>query len=118
MKASLKFSVVFAVGAVLSGCVVAPPHEQVYVASGSLGAAISPPMAIAQYGPPAPMREAPPPIVFERSVWIPGYWFWDGGRHVWRSGHYEVAPVRGSVWVPHVWVKAGGAWNLREGYWR
>jgi hypothetical protein len=67
--------------------------------------------------PPPPHSEvigvAPAPGYF----WIGGYWGWEGGRHVWRAGHWE--PRRaGYHWVPNRWVAVrGGGWRLAEGHW-
>jgi hypothetical protein len=49
-------------------------------------------------------------------VWEPGYWNWQGERHVWVAGTW-VAPRPGYRWEPHAWVKEGKGWRLREGYW-
>src|SRR5262245_46306414 len=48
-------------------------------------------------------------------VWEPGYWNWQGGRHVWVNGVW-VAPRPGYRWEPHAWVHEGKGWRLREGY--
>ena len=44
------------------------------------------------------IASAPPPMRYEAVpapragyVWAPGYWHWDGRRHVWQNGHWEVA---------------------------
>jgi hypothetical protein len=68
--------------------------------------------------PPPPVYVAPPP----RSgfVWAPGYWAWDGNRHVWVEGHWmEARP--GSYWVPDGWEhhveERGGHWHYAPGHW-
>ncbi|HEY2404211.1 MAG TPA: YXWGXW repeat-containing protein, partial [Steroidobacteraceae bacterium] len=48
--------------------------------------------------PPAPrVVEAPPPRA--GFVWAPGYYRWDGHRHVWVDGRW-MHERRGSHWVP------------------
>jgi len=66
---------------------------------------------------------APPPVVVERVgfrpgyVWAPGYWRWNGGRHVWVGGVF--VPARpGRAYVPAAWVHVGPAWRFHGGYWR
>jgi len=69
------------------------------------------------------VRVAPPPPRHERVVvrpgyvWAPGYWQWNGRRHVWVRG-YSV-PVRpGYVYAPPRWYRHGPAWRFRAGYWQ
>jgi hypothetical protein len=40
--------------------------------------------------PPAPRYEVMP-APRAGYVWAPGYWHWDGRRHVWMAGHWETA---------------------------
>ena len=67
---------------------------------------------------------APPPVQVETVpgarvgfVWAPGYWRWDGGRHVWVGGRW-MHERRGYHWVAHEWVQRGGRWHFNEGGWR
>ena len=100
--------------ATLSGCVVAPPRHQVVYQT--------PPVQIeqgetiyAEVAPPPPQLESigvAPPGYF----WISGVWIWQGGRHVWRPGHWE-AHRPGYQWTPHQWVPSGRGWQLRGGFW-
>ena len=66
-------------------------------------------------GPPPPRVEyvpAPRPGY----VWAPGYWDWNGRRHVWVRGHY----LRGrghSQWVPDRWDRRGDRWYHERGHW-
>ena len=49
--------------------------------------------------------------------WVPGYWNWNGRRHVWVSGHWErIRP--GYVWQPAEWRRDGHGWQLERGGWR
>jgi hypothetical protein len=69
--------------------------------------------------PPAPPQVAPPP---ERpapdTFYVPGSWYWNGERYVWRSGYWaRIQP--GYVWVPahyrwtpYGYVYVGGYWDL------
>jgi len=72
------------------------------------------------------VRVAPPRAIVEHRpsspgpgyVWIPGYHNWDGNRHVWVSGRWEMAPRHHARWEPHHWVRRNGGWVLVEGHWR
>ena len=69
-----------------------------------------------QVAPPAPRVEVvPAPRV--GYVWAPGYWRWNGHRHVWINGSW-IHERRGWRWQPETWVQApNGRWHLRRGYW-
>jgi hypothetical protein len=70
------------------------------------------------------INSAPPPPRFESApaprrgyVWAPGYWNWDGGRHVWLAGHWET--VRdGYQYQSGEWIREGGGYRLRAGGWQ
>ncbi|WP_242107123.1 hypothetical protein [Luteimonas aquatica] len=68
------------------------------------------------------VRVAPPPPRHERVVvrpgyaWTPGYWRWNGRRHVWVAGGYVPARA-GYVYRPARWYRAGADWRFRGGYW-
>lgn len=65
--------------------------------------------------PPAPIVEAvPAPRV--GYVWAPGYYSWNGHRHVWRHG-YWVRERAGRHWVAHRWERRGNGWYFHDGYW-
>jgi hypothetical protein len=65
--------------------------------------------------PPAPrVVEAPPPRA--GFVWAPGYWRWDGGRHVWVDGHW-MRERRGSHWQPEHWDERHGHYRFVPGHW-
>ncbi|MBX3503211.1 MAG: YXWGXW repeat-containing protein [Alphaproteobacteria bacterium] len=69
--------------------------------------------------PPSPRYEAPPP---PRGgyTWAPGYWGWDGRRHVWHRGRWMQAR-RGYHWVPAQWVDIDPGprrrWRFVPGHW-
>lgn len=68
------------------------------------------------------VRTAPPPPRVERVVvrpgyvWTPGYWRWNGRRHVWIGGHY-VRARPGYVYVGPRWEPHGPAYRFHRGYW-
>ncbi|HEY4772310.1 MAG TPA: hypothetical protein VIH50_04690 [Steroidobacteraceae bacterium] len=66
---------------------------------------------------------APPPLQVEvvpaaraGFVWAPGYWNWNGNRHVWVGGHW-IHERPGFHWVHEDWVQAGGHWHFQRGHW-
>jgi hypothetical protein len=66
---------------------------------------------------------APPPVQVEvvpparaGFIWAPGYWRWDGGRHVWVTGRW-LHERAGYHWVPEAWVQAGPHWHFQRGHW-
>ena len=66
--------------------------------------------------PPAPRFESVP-AARRGYVWAPGYWNWDGGRHVWLAGHWE--PERnGYQYRSSEWIRDGGGYRLNNGGWQ
>jgi hypothetical protein len=65
---------------------------------------------------------APPPLRVERvgvrvgQVWAPGYWRWNGRRHVWVAG-YWVPSRAGYRYVGANWVRIGPDWRFRRARW-
>ena len=54
--------------------------------------------------PPILVEPIPPPRV--GFIWAPGYWLWNGNKHVWTKGRWvEARP--GYVWVPERWEHRG-----------
>lgn len=68
-------------------------------------------------GPPAARLEARPLAPSPSHHWIPGYWAWRGGTHVWVGGQWLLPPRAGLVWTPARWDRAGRRWVYYEGYW-
>ncbi|MEO8279782.1 MAG: hypothetical protein ABI564_08830 [Ideonella sp.] len=66
-------------------------------------------------GPP-PMRQELRPTPRRGMVWTPGFWNWQGNRHVWVQGHWVRERV-GYRWVEPNWVSHNGRWILVQGYW-
>ncbi len=90
-------------------------------------AAPTAPNVVYEPPPPPPTDEAataapPPPIVEVRpppppnGVWIPGYWHWNGSRHVWVGGRWS-APRAGMRWEPDHWVREGNRYKRVPGRW-
>lgn len=65
--------------------------------------------------PPAPRYES---IPAPRSgyVWAPGYWNWEGNRHVWIAGRWETAR-QGYDYRRPEWVRDNDRWRLNRGGW-
>ena len=69
-----------------------------------------------QVAPPPPRVEVVPPPRLNYQ-WAPGYWRWNGRRHVWIRGVW--VPVRrGFHWEASAWVQGpSGRWHLVPGHW-
>ncbi len=65
--------------------------------------------------PPAP-RVVVAPAARVGFVWAPGYWHWNGHKHVWRDG-YWVHERRGYHWVGATWVSRGPHYHYQRGHW-
>jgi hypothetical protein len=97
--------------AALAGCAVVPA-EPIYGYNG-YGDVVS-----ANVAPPALCR-AHSRGTFVGSVWIGGFWDWEGGRHVWRPGHYEhgrpAMPIASRL-ASRPWRSVDAAsWRLEQG---
>jgi WXXGXW repeat (2 copies) len=64
--------------------------------------------------PPPPNIIVPAPRV--GFVWAPGYWQWNGQRHVWVEGRWLRAHP-GHHWVPEHWVEHHGHYRFVRGHW-
>jgi hypothetical protein len=67
--------------------------------------------------PPAPLVEVQPAAPFAGAIWMPGYWHWNGNRHMWVGGRWS-APRPGYSWEPHRWIHGPGGWRMEHGHWR
>ena len=70
--------------------------------------------------PPPPRREV---VVYSSRpsfdyVWVPGYWNWYGGRHVWISGRWDRPPHGRRHWDSPRWERRRGGYIFVEGRWR
>jgi len=88
------------------------------MAAGLLGGAALPLPSIAAVD--IYVNTAPPPPRHERVpdprsgyVWAPGYWNWQGNRHVWVKGHWE-KERHGYSYRANEWVERDGRWQLRR----
>jgi hypothetical protein len=66
--------------------------------------------------PPAPIVEVRPATPFAGAVWLPGYWHWNGNRHVWLAGRWS-APRAGFRWEPAHWEGHGRWHRFVPGHW-
>ena len=60
--------------------------------------------------------EAPGTPPLANQIWVPGCWYWSGGRYIGRRG-YWITPHAGWVWVPshYVWTPRG--YIFSPGHW-
>ena len=66
----------------------------------------------------------PPPVAVVETapaprsgyVYAPGYWAWDGHRHVWVRGR-TIVERPGYTWVSDRWEPVGGRYRFVPGYW-
>lgn len=80
------------------------------VGRGGMGVAVD----IGTPPPPVYYEEVPPPRV--GFFWIPGYWYWQGNRHIWVNGGWE-RERPDSVFVPGRWDRRGNSWHFEPGKW-
>jgi hypothetical protein len=66
-------------------------------------------------GPPAPQYEVVPTIQ-PGYVWAPGYWGWNGERHVWVRGR-AIVQREGYRWEPDRWEQRDRTYYRTEGHW-
>ena len=66
--------------------------------------------------PPPPPRVIAPPPPRRGYVWAPGYWNWNGRRHVWLDGHWE-RERRGYRYVEPQWRPDGDRYGFQRGHW-
>jgi len=65
--------------------------------------------------PPAPQYE-PVPVAAPGYVWAPGYWGWNGDRHIWVRGR-RIVERTGYRWVPDRWEERGSGYYRHPGNW-
>ncbi|MEO8671692.1 MAG: YXWGXW repeat-containing protein [Tahibacter sp.] len=89
----------------------------------ALGGASWAPTSEARVNVDVDVRVAPPALRAERVpslhrgyVWVPGYWRWNGHRHVWVAG-YRLRERSGRHYFPARWEQRGPAWHFHPGYW-
>ena len=69
-----------------------------------------------EVAPPAP-REEVVPRARAGYEWAPGYWDWNGHRHVWVKGHFVRSRGADYQWVPHQWNEQQGRYHMEQGHW-
>ena len=93
--------------------------RKILLAALLVGAAAAPALAqiSIQIGvaPPQPRYEAVPVLPPNR-VWAPGYWAWNGDRHIWVRGH-SIRQRQGHRWAPDHWERRGNGYYRQPGYW-
>ena len=93
----------------VSSAVAMPAVAQVHVIPPT------PPGVIILVAPPAPYVEVVPGPR-PGYVWAPGYWQWEGQRHVWVHGRH-VAARPGHYWVADGWQARDGRHQFTPGRW-
>ena len=66
--------------------------------------------------PPPPRVVVAPPPPRRGYVWAPGYWNWNGRRHVWVEGAW-VRERRGYRYAAPEWRPDGDRYGFRRGHW-
>ena len=72
---------------------------------------------IAQSAPPRVRHERIPTRPDRDSVWIKGYWHWEGSRWDWVNGRWERPEQRSHRWVAPRYVREGKAWRYEPPHW-
>lgn len=65
--------------------------------------------------PPAPQYEVVPAIQ-PGYVWAPGYWGWNGERHIWVRGR-PIVQRAGYLWAPDRWEQRDRTYYRTAGHW-
>lgn len=95
------FAVLIAGTSLLAAASVAQARVDVAIEIG-----VPPPVAV--------VETVPPPRA--GYVYAPGYWAWDGHRHVWVRGR-TIVERPGYTWVADRWDHTGGRYRFVPGYW-
>lgn len=66
---------------------------------------------------PPPQRVEVVPVPRRGYQWAPGYWGWNGRRHVWVAGHWERARP-GYAYQRPEWRQERDGWRLSHGGWQ
>jgi hypothetical protein len=66
--------------------------------------------------PPAPRYEVVP-APRHGYAWAPGYWAWNGHRHIWIGGHWERVRRDYARYEPAHWQPGPGGWVFIPGHW-
>jgi YXWGXW repeat-containing protein len=66
--------------------------------------------------PPAPQYEVVP-VLSPGYVWAPGYWGWNGERHIWIRGR-SIVQRAGYRWEPDRWEQRDRTYYRTAGHWQ
>jgi hypothetical protein len=95
----------------------------VRVNSSSIAPSLPEPPVAAQLPPDHEITTAPPQVIVEAVpaprigfLWLPGYWGWEGRRHVWIPGRWTNERP-GYVWTREHWERHGRGWHFEAGHW-
>lgn len=66
---------------------------------------------------PPPLQQEIVPIVSPGYIWAPGYWAWNGDRHIWVPGR-EIHQRAGYRWESDRWDERDGRYYRTAGSWR
>jgi len=67
--------------------------------------------------PPPPKVETIPPPPMQTTIWVTGFWQWNGSTWVWVAGSYQARPEVGLSWRPAEWRARGSVHVLVPGGW-
>jgi hypothetical protein len=99
-------------------------HSKILAAvlAAGVGAALVPAISQARVYVDIGVAPPPPPAAYvvpaprPGFIWAPGYYRWDGYRHVWVGGYWMRARP-GYRWVAPGWQPYGARWRYHGGYW-
>jgi hypothetical protein len=72
---------------------------------------------IATAAPPRPRHERVPHRPDRDSVWVKGYWNWEGSRWDWVNGRWERPERRGVRWIAPRYRREGRAYRYEPPHW-
>ena len=96
--------------AVLAAAGCTYQHRTVEVRSEAVPVMVSEP-------PPAPIIEPRPVAPTATSVWVDGYWHWDGRHYRWEKGHWERVPRGYTRWVAPRYERHDRDYRYVPGHW-
>lgn len=67
--------------------------------------------------PPPKVEPPPPPAPMPTTIWVAGFWQWNGRAWVWVPGSWQVRPDAGAAWRPAEWQTRGKVHVLIPGGW-
>ena len=66
--------------------------------------------------PPPALQQEIVPVIAPGYIWAPGYWAWNGDRHIWVRGR-TLHQREGYRWKSDRWDERGGHYYHTAGYW-